>query len=81
LGYSGSGVEYSTLSDVAFVSTLEGWVVSSSNGHEVYHTLDSGNSWVAQYLPSSCSLNGVCFFDASHGWAVGALGEILRYVP
>ena len=46
-------------------------------GGRILVTTDGGTTWNAQTSGSSTELNGVCFTDATHGWAVGAGGAIL----
>lgn len=47
-------------------------------GHVVLSD-DEGESWrQAEYVPVSVTLTGVCFNNASDGWAIGHRGAILR---
>src|ERR1700733_9827933 len=40
-------------------------------------TTDGAQSFAAQSSGTSANLNGVFFFDANHGWAVGDSGTIV----
>ena len=82
--YSGtdlpSGITF-TLSGVCFPDASHGWVVGRAEiwagNHQPSHfedvlsaTADGGATWTPQYSGTE-TLNGVCFPDAGHGWAVG----------
>lgn len=53
------------------------WIVGSP-GSVVLHSPDQGRSWHLLPTGSPLPLNDVAFVDELHGWAVGALGTILR---
>ena len=70
-----------TLSGVCFPDASHGWVVGSARiwagNHEplnwadvILATSDGGATWTTQYSGTE-TLSGVCFPDATHGWAVG----------
>jgi photosystem II stability/assembly factor-like uncharacterized protein len=52
------------------------WVVGRP-GSVVLHSGDGGYQWETLRTGQALPLNGVCFQDASHGWAVGEFGTIL----
>jgi photosystem II stability/assembly factor-like uncharacterized protein len=45
-------------------------LVGDQLGH-VYRTSDSGNAWSLVHSGPGSSFNGIHFFDAVHGWAIG----------
>jgi photosystem II stability/assembly factor-like uncharacterized protein len=71
----------------SFTSSSEGWGIAFDPSHNgVVHTTDGGNTWQTQYGPlytdtrdyADMPLTSIAVTDAQHGWAVGALGAILR---
>lgn len=46
----------------------------------VIKTTDGGQSWTVMYNPSGEPLNSVYAVDATHVWAVGDRGTVLRLV-
>lgn len=74
---------YSTLIDIQFLNMTTGWAVGGRSGADgqSLHTTDGGGNWEEMRGGHVDNLNAVDFVDAQHGWAVGALGVILRYVP
>lgn len=71
----------------SFTSSSEGWGIAVDWSHNgLVHTTDGGVTWQTQYGPlftdsrdySDLPLTGLAVADARHGWAVGALGAILR---
>jgi photosystem II stability/assembly factor-like uncharacterized protein len=62
------------LSGVAFVSPLEGWVMT---GDATLHTTNGGLSWTNQPFPAGSWAFGFEVKDAQHAWAVGAGDDIV----
>ena len=71
----------------SFTSSSEGWGIAVDWSHNgLVHTTDGGITWQTQYGPlftdsrdySDLPLSGIAVVDGQHGWAVGALGAILR---
>jgi len=52
------------------------WAVGSP-GSLVLHSPDAGRTWELQRTGQPLPLHAIHFADATHGWAVGALGTIL----
>jgi photosystem II stability/assembly factor-like uncharacterized protein len=50
--------------------------VCGTNG-VIYHTTNSGAYWFPQKSETRNTLNGIYFYDDSHGWVVGGNGTIL----
>ena len=46
-------------------------------GSRVFYTSDAGRTWTAGATGSNVPLSALTFSNASHGYAVGALGTIL----
>lgn len=63
-------LEDAELTEVQFVNPNEGWAVGDRGA--VWYTADGGQQWKLQRTPVNCRLDGVCFADAQHGWAVGS---------
>nr|WP_239481985.1 YCF48-related protein [Pseudomonas insulae] len=61
----------------AIAQAGERLVVAGVRGHILYSD-DQGGHWRQANVPVSVSLTGLCFADASHGWAVGHRGVILK---
>jgi len=67
-----------------FLNENSGWLFSENPSNDrkgvIYHTGDGGLSWIVQRDTSilSESINDVYFYDATHGWACGDGGVILR---
>jgi len=75
----------SSLYDVAFTDTLNGWLVGGTG--VMYHTVDGGQSWTVDDRfydrPGYPKIKKVFFADSLHGWiSVGAFGasQIARTV-
>jgi len=51
--------------------------VAGSPGTRVLHSPDAGRSWASFPTGQSLPIEGLCFVDDRHGWAVGELGTIL----
>ena len=67
---SGMGAEQ--LNGVHFISSSEGWIVSSGTGNgKIYHTADTGQTWSLQDSSMVGGLYDICFVDSSKGWAAG----------
>jgi len=69
----------STMYGVAFVTPLRGWAVGSGE-RKILSTDDGGLTWIYQPNPATQPLLDLKFVDASHGWAVGVGGTIVRTV-
>jgi len=63
------------LNDVSFPDVGNGWVVGDNGG--IFHSTDTGATWIAQTSGTPNNLNGVYFTDTNTGWAVGDNGTIL----
>jgi len=61
---------------VFFVSSLEGWAVSS--GGKILHTVNGGGTWEEQNSGVSVNLFGLYFQDRYSGWVAGDNGNILE---
>ncbi|VVN69963.1 WD40/YVTN/BNR-like repeat-containing protein [Pseudomonas fluorescens] len=61
----------------AIAQAGERLVVAGVRGHILYSD-DQGQRWKQANVPVSVSLTGLCFADASTGWAVGHRGVILK---
>jgi len=63
------------LFDVAFIDTLNGWVVggggSGLDAGIVLRTRDGGKSWVMLRQGIGLELGAIAFTDTLHGWAAG----------
>ena len=59
-----------------YASGAHCWVAGTP-GSRVFHTSDSGRTWSAGATGNNVPLSAITFSDASHGYAVGALGTIL----
>jgi photosystem II stability/assembly factor-like uncharacterized protein/tetratricopeptide (TPR) repeat protein len=57
------------LNDLFFINSQIGWVVGDRG--TIWHTQDSGTTWILQKTPIACTLRSVYFLDASFGFAVG----------
>lgn len=63
-----------------FLDTQNGYLVSSNGTNKLFKTTDGGVNWKKVDISSgSYYLTQVFFLDASHGWAIGNQGVILRY--
>ncbi len=62
-----------TVTDISFVDSLRGWVITERNGGEAYilHTSDGGNSWSVQ-LQQVLLLAAIQFLDNNIGYVVGS---------
>lgn len=63
--------------DVVFIDGSTGYVCADTN---VFYTTNGGASWEMQVNPDTAIrvLHDLDFVDATHGWAVGAEGIVLR---
>jgi photosystem II stability/assembly factor-like uncharacterized protein len=61
---------------VRFTDPRTGWIVGERG--MVYHTADSGFTWVERGSVAKVSLFGLSFPDAVNGWATGEKGTIVR---
>jgi len=67
-----------SLSSVASPESTEVWV-SPALSDELYHSTNTGETWVTEQFPAGSGLTGLFFFDPKHGWAVGESGNIWEY--
>ena len=66
-------------SAVHFITSNEGWVVGYNgmdnfDSSTIYHTTDSGISWIIQPSGHIGGLDAVSFYDTQRGWASGWFG-------
>jgi hypothetical protein len=78
---SDGGLTWSNLSDSGgsafyFINPDEGWSVGSHPW--IGHTIDGGQTWEHQVIPTNYSLWDIWFFDENTGWAGGAYGFIFH---
>jgi len=74
------------LKDIAMTDSFTGWAVGEPHWDQaakqykgtIIKTQDAGVTWIAQEAGVAETFNGVCFTDASHGWAVGTNGAIVH---
>ncbi len=68
--------------DIEFVDSLNGWIVSEGFGGGlplILHSSDGGRNWEIQdSLSAECDLRGVCFLDSLKGFVVGDSGTLFR---
>ena len=79
-GPVGQDVPWSPAYSMAFGDSAHGWICG---GSVILGTSDGGESWDLPYVNTypSLGLMDVASVDATHAWAVGGNGLILRYVP
>jgi len=63
--------------DVHFISDRIGYVAAN---HKIYKTTDGGASWTTEVTIINSMIVELHFTDASHGWACGTNGLLLRFV-
>jgi photosystem II stability/assembly factor-like uncharacterized protein len=51
--------------------------IAGSPGTRIFHSADNGQTWQSAATGQSAPLCALYFVDADHGWAAGALGNIL----
>jgi photosystem II stability/assembly factor-like uncharacterized protein len=51
--------------------------IAGSPGTRIFHSADNGNTWQSTATGQTAPLHTLHFVDAEHGWAAGALGNIL----
>jgi hypothetical protein len=51
--------------------------IAGNPGAEMLHSADRGQTWQAVPTGTTLPISAIQFADARHGWAVGALGQIL----
>jgi photosystem II stability/assembly factor-like uncharacterized protein len=74
------------IEDTEFISATLGWGVGEPHWDQSTRaytgtavvTMDGGETWITQTVPTQETLNGVDFVDETQGWAVGANGIILH---
>lgn len=54
--------------------------ITGKPGTRVVHTQDGGRNWYWFNTEQNLPLHGLHFVDQQHGWAVGALGTILKTI-
>ncbi len=52
--------------------------VAGEPGSVIWHSPDAGRSWQRQLTQNSAPIARLCFSSDARGWAVGALGTLLR---
>jgi photosystem II stability/assembly factor-like uncharacterized protein len=75
-----------SLRDLCFTGGPKGWAVGFPHWDPgrrgwtgtILATDDGGDTWRQLTAASDASLNGVCFTDERHGWAVGEKGTVER---
>jgi photosystem II stability/assembly factor-like uncharacterized protein len=67
------------VADIEFVDASKGWFVAGSPG-TIGSTLDGGQNWSFQTVPTLPGLADLSFVDANTGWIVGNEGIILKTV-
>ncbi len=67
---------------VQFLDLNTGYAVGGSIGNIILKTTNGGTNWAIQFRDSVAthSLSCVHFVDATHGWAVGTKGVILKHI-
>ena len=63
---------------IGFRNSNEGW---SASGFKLLSSYDSGETWNEKDLPDSVIIYNLQFIDSLTGFAVGADGVILKYIP
>ena len=63
---------------IDFRTVNEGW---SASGFQLLSSSDFGETWTGKTIPDSAIIYDLQFVDSLTGFAVGADGVILRYVP
>lgn len=63
--------------DISFVSKQTGYLTDDKH---IFKTTDSGQNWTSEVALKNIQLFELHFTDASHGWAGGEQGLILKYV-
>ena len=63
--------------DVDFVSESTGFI---STPKSIFKTTDGGNTWQRVVKMGSKQIIEIHFTDASHGWACGSDGMVLKYI-
>jgi photosystem II stability/assembly factor-like uncharacterized protein len=58
-----------SLSSVCFVTEDAGWILGSSG--RIYKTIDGGDTWIVQSVPTARAMNEVFFIDELEGWIAG----------
>lgn len=66
----------SSLNDISFADTSNGWAVGFSG--TIVHTTDGGASWGSQTAPNGGTLNGVYSVNANECWAVAGNETIIH---
>jgi photosystem II stability/assembly factor-like uncharacterized protein len=74
LGFQGNAY------DLDFRNETEAWAPLGPRRKFIY-SIDGGVKWRESLTPDSVVIFDVCFPDSLHGYAVGAEGAMLRYVP
>jgi photosystem II stability/assembly factor-like uncharacterized protein len=64
------------LTDICFIDNETGWI-SGWTG-TMLHTINSGETWTLQDIPSTNAYYSVHFTDAMNGWASGYSGRVVH---
>jgi photosystem II stability/assembly factor-like uncharacterized protein len=51
--------------------------IAGTPGTRIFHSPDGGNTWQANPTGQTAPIHSIRFIDSKHGWAAGALGNIL----
>lgn len=69
----------SMFADFSAVATVDDSVwIAGKPGGSVWHSPDGGQTWANQSTGQTVPIHSLSFSTRTHGWAVGALGTILR---
>ena len=62
-----------TITDISFIDSLRGWVITERNGGDAYilHTTDGGNNWSIQFQ-QVLLFTAIQFLDSNFGYVVGS---------
>lgn len=75
-------IESTTLYDIWFISSAEGWVAGAGDVNEsvVYHTTNGGTTWTKQFGSNGTNqILSLYFTDSNNGWAISSSGRIFKY--
>jgi photosystem II stability/assembly factor-like uncharacterized protein len=66
---------YGAFVDIDFTDDQNGWVINSGMG-AVYHTIDSGETWLSQGIAGSGNLDDILMINDQKGFVTSLLGYI-----
>jgi hypothetical protein len=66
--------------DIDFRNGMEAWAPLGQKPGFIY-SLDAGLTWTETPTPDSTLITDVMFPDSLHGFAAGARGAVLKYIP